>query len=305
MITHILPKRLQEALRNLDMSKLTEVRLRVGQPTVINYGQPFYLGSQGIVEKAQSAIKITYQELQDLVFIACEYSVYAHNEELKQGFVTLKDGVRVGICGEIVFDNDKIKTIKNFSSVNIRIPHLIKDCSLNILPYLFDEEKVFNTLIISPPGAGKTTYLRDIAYQFSENKVVNNILIIDERNEIASMLNGVNQLDVGMNADIYTNCSKQFGLINGIRTMSPQIIFLDELATQSDIDALDYAIGSGVGIFSTVHSTNIYTLQQKPLFKELLQNNIFERYIVLSTRKGVGTIEGVFDNNYVCLYGGI
>jgi len=302
MLIQILPTRLKSAIEKLDINKITELRLRVGQACVIYYGNRFYLGSSGIVESKEQALITTLQELQDIVFSACEFSVYAHNDELKQGFVTLKNGIRLGICGEIVADKNTVKTIKNFSSLNIRIPHSIENCSLNILPYLYDDNNVYNTLIISPPGAGKTTMLRDLALQFSKKNIVDNILIVDERNEIASMNGGISQLNVGSNVDVYSSCSKQFGLINGIRTMSPQIIFLDELATSQDLDALDYAIGSGVGIMATVHSMNIYTLQQKPLFQNLLKAGVFDRFIVLSTRNGIGTIEGVFDKNNVCLF---
>lgn len=295
MLSSILPKDIWDVVRNLDLSKLTEIRIRVNQPVVIKYGTAYYIGKSGITESKQNAIYSTQSMIKDIVFSACQHSIYAHNEELKQGYVTLTNGVRIGICGEIVWDNDVIKTIKNFTSINIRIPHSIPKCSLNIIPYVFDNA-LHNTLILSPPGAGKTTMLNDLGRQIGSLGLAENILVVDERKEIARDLECVE------NIDIYQNCSKTFGIINGIRTMAPDVILLDELITTTDINSLNFAISSGVVFIATTHCASMAELDKKPIFRPILDLGVFDRFVVLSKRLGPGTIEGVFNENKKCIY---
>ncbi len=303
MFNGILPEKINRALDCLQHKGIREIRIRVGYPIIVDFGALYFLGETGIVDDAHKALTCSFRELQDIVFKACECSVYAHNEELKMGYVTLSGGQRVGICGELVFENGYVKTLKNFSSVNIRIPHQIKNCSLNALSYLYNENKVYNTLIISPPGAGKTTFLRDLCCQLSNKFIVKNILVIDERGEIASCLNGQPQMNVGMTTDVYTHCTKSFGLENGIRTLSPEVIAMDELAKPADVEALNYAIGAGVKILATAHATNIEDFLKRPYLKPLVKEKVFERVVVLSTRNGAGTLEGIYNENQICING--
>lgn len=302
MLKSILPARFIRSLDFLKVDKLNEIRLRANSPTIVYYGGRYFLGESGLADSSKDALKVTIQELNDIVFRACECSVYAHNEELKQGFVTLQNGIRIGICGEIVMDNGNIKTIKNFSSLNIRIPFQVKDCSLKALPYLHNENGIFNTLVIAPPGAGKTTFIRDLSAQLSDKFIAKNLLIVDERNEIGAVFDGKKSLYIGNYSDIYSSCTKEFGIINGIRTMSPDVIILDELANKNDIDALFNAIGCGVKVVATTHSKDYYELQTKPFFREILKMCVFERFVVLSNIQGVGTLESIWDKDSTCLY---
>ncbi len=302
MLKNILPMRFNRSLDFLKVDKLSEIRLRVGQPTVLNYGGRYYLGENGLADNEQNSLKVASQELNDIIFRACECSVYAHNEELRQGYITLNNGVRIGICGEVVIENNEVKTIKNFSSVNIRIPHEIKNCSLNALPFLYDESGVYNTLVIAPPGAGKTTFIRDLTANLSDKFIAKNILVVDERNELGAVLNGKAGLYLGKFADVFSGANKQFGIINGIRTMTPEVIVLDELITAQDFEAIRYTMGCGVKVIATTHSKDLFDLAHKPFFKDLLKENAFERFVVLSNRRGAGTLEGVWDKNNTCLY---
>ena len=301
MLSDILPPRFIRALDFLHHNGLREIRIRVGQPVIVDFGSLFYLGENGLTDDKEKALICLYQELEEIVFKASEFSIYAHNEELKQGFISLAGGYRVGVCGEIVYENNQIKTLKNFSSVNIRVPHEVKNCSLNSLPFLYNEQGVYNTLIIAPPGAGKTTFLRDLCFQYSSRFITKNNLIIDERGEIASVINGRPQFEVGENTDVYTRCSKKFGLENGIRTLTPEVVFMDELARPEDIDALDYAIGAGVKIVATAHSSSIGEILSKPYFSHILKNKVFKRFVVLSSRDGAGTFEGIYNENQICI----
>ncbi|MBO5102786.1 MAG: stage III sporulation protein AA [Clostridia bacterium] len=304
MLKNVLPARYCHSLDFLNLDKLYEIRLRVNSPTTINYGGRFFLGENGLAETEQEAIISNERELNDIVFKACECSVYAHNEELKQGFITLNNGARIGICGEIVSDNNVVKTIKNFTSLNIRIPHIVKNCSLNALPFLHNENGVFNILIISPPASGKTTFLRDFASQISDKFIARNVLVVDERNEITACNGAKPTLYVGKFTDIFSGCTKQFGITNGIRTMSPEVVLLDEIAEKCDIEALLNVVGAGVKFVASTHSKDLEDLKNKPLFKEFLKLKVIERFVVLSNRKGAGTLEYIFAQDFTCLYCG-
>ncbi len=301
MFDDFLPERVSRALDFLSKKGLREIRIRVKMPIVVDFGALYYLGENGIVGDKEEALKCSFQEVQDIVFKACECSVYAHNEELKLGYISLPDGMRVGVCGEVVCENGEILTLKNFSSIAIRIPHQVPNCSLKALSYLYDESGILNTLVISPPGAGKTTFLRDLCYQFSSKNLVKNLLIIDERGEIAALKNGEPQLCVGNFCDVYANASKQFGLENGIRTLTPDVIVMDELAKPDDIKALNYAIGSGVKIVASTHASSIEDFLEKPIFSDIISKKVFKRVVVLSTKDGAGTLEGVFNENQICI----
>ena len=305
MIYDILPDRISRAMQNLDKNKITEIRLRVSQPIVLEYGGRFYLADNGLSNDISDAMRPTFKEIYDIVFKACESSIYAYNDDIKQGFVTLQNGVRIGICGDVVMDNGQVKTIKNFSSLNIRIPHLVKNCSLNILQYLYDNSSVvYNTLLLSPPGAGKTTFIRDLCTHFSDKHIAKNILIIDERREISASLNGQHSLYCGNYVDVYSGGNKEQCITNAIRTMSPELIVLDEISTRSDATALLSLVGAGVKFLATTHCLNLEELWAKPILKEVLDTAVIERFVVLSSRQGPGTIEYVFDKNKSCLFFG-
>ncbi len=288
-----LPERVKRSLEFLQIEYLQELRLRVGKPSVIKYCGKKWLGECGISQDECDVIIADAKELADIVYKACECSVYAHNDQLRSGFVTT-GGIRIGICGRVVTQGEQITTLKEFSSLNIRFPHQVKDCSLKVVSYLIDDASICSTLVISPPGGGKTTFLRDLARILSVRNIASNVLILDERDEFGCMQQGKCQLDVG-NADIYSGVSKEWGLINGIRALAPEVIVLDEIITRGDVTAIKYAIGSGVKVMASAHSTDWEELSSKPILKEVLDSKIFDRIVVLSQRNGVGTIESVLD----------
>ncbi len=299
MIERYLPITVGQAIAKLNLAKLKEIRMRIGYPIVVDYGGVYYLSSNGVTDVISKSIICDMSMIDFVIAHACENSIYAYNEEIKQGFITVEGGIRIGLAGTCVSEKDTIKTIKNLSSINIRLPHEIKDCSLKILEFI-TEPQISNTLILSPPGAGKTTLLRDLAFQISQ-RYIKNVLIIDERNEIANVVNGFSQYKLGIFCDIMTNCTKQFGLENGIRSMRPDVVMTDEIANIEDINAVLYAQGCGVKVIATTHCDNLENLQTKKDFEQLLSNRAFNRYIVLSSRNGAGTIEGVYDKNFKCL----
>ncbi len=303
MFEEFLPIRVAKALNLLNRKGLREIRIRVKQPVMVDYGTVFYLSENGLCDQKEYALICSYEEMQEIIFKACECSIYAYAEELKMLFVSLKNGQRMGVCGEVVYDeNGNVKTVKNFSSIAIRIAHQIPNCSLKALTYLSDENGFVSTLILSSPGCGKTTFLRDLCYQLSNKNMVKNLLLIDERGEIASNNQGEVFFNVGEKTDILSFTTKSFGIENGIRVFAPNVIAMDELARSEDVDALNFAIGSGVKIIATAHAQNIKDFSKKPLFKKMFESKVFDRFVVLSNRDGVGTLEGIYNANMGCLY---
>lgn len=295
MLGKILPSNIFNAIdTRLNYNELNEIRLRAGQPVVVFIsGRPYYLAETGVTTSLDKAITITKMDIENVIFNASGFSIYSVNEQIKKGFIIVEGGIRIGICGSVVCENEQIKTITDFSSLNIRIPHEVKNCCLPVFAQLVGEYNVRNTLILSPPGCGKTTFIRDFVYQLSERNYCLNVLILDERGEIFA--NG--QMRVGKFADVLSFINKKEGFENGIRAMCPNLIVTDELGFDKDIEALKYAMNCGVSVVATVHASNIEELKNKQGFKDLLVNKYFSRYVILSSKQGPGTVEGVYNEN--------
>ena len=191
--------------------------------------------------------------------------------------------------------------MKDFSSINLRFPHEVRNCSLNALNYLTENGQVLNTLIVSSPCGGKTTFIRDICYQLGQKNFPLNVLILDERNEISASIKGVPTMNIGKFSDVLLYSNKKIGFENGIRSMSPNLIVADEIGNREDIESLIYASNSGVNIIASAHAKDIIELKEKYLFNEILNKKIFKRFVVLSQKNGAGTIEGIFDDNFIRL----
>ncbi|MBE5745855.1 MAG: stage III sporulation protein AA [Clostridiales bacterium] len=303
MLENILPTSIYEILeKHLNYSKIYELRLRLDKPIVVNYSSKFYyLSLEGLTNLEENAIIGTKHLIDSIVLKASNYSIYSINEDIKRGYITLNNGIRIGLAGEVVSENELVKTIKDFNGLNIRIPHEIKNCSLNILNYIVDNGQVFNTLIISSPCGGKTTFIRDICYQISNKNYPLNLLLLDERNEISATYKGKNTMNIGKFTDVIVYGNKKLGFENGIRSMSPNVIITDEIANKEDVDAINYAVNCGVSIVATTHAKDLEDIKAKKLFADVLYKKIFKRYIVLSQKNGAGTIEGVFDENLIRL----
>ena len=294
-----MPDSVGEAIgKHLKYDKVYELRLRLNKPVLVNYcGRYAHLTAEGLSDQPDNAITLDRKAMEGLIYKASGHSIYAFNDQIRQAYITIAGGVRIGICGEIVFENNAVKTIKNFTSVNIRIPHEIKNCSLNALKYIADGQ-IHNTLVISPPGAGKTTFLRDLCAQFAKLTPVQNTLVLDERSEIAAVANGTPCLDVGLYTDVMSGCTKQFGFEQGIRSLRPDIIVTDELGSPADIASLAVAAACGVKIIASAHAYDHIDLSINPNFSEVVKKRLFKRFVVLSNRRGPGTYEGIYDENF-------
>lgn len=303
MLKDILPIEIYNALylKNND-SEINEIRIRVEKPIVVFCNtRSYYLSENGLCSNLNQAIFADKSLIEDIVFRASEYSIYSVNEQMKQGFINYKNGIRIGLCGDVVID-DKVKTIKNFNSLCIRLPHMVRNCSLPIFNQILNNGNINNTLIISPPGAGKTTMLRDLIYQFSYHNYPYNIFIADEKGEISSF--NINK-GLGNFYDSICYLNKKDSIILGIRNMNPDIIFTDEIGYEKDFEALEYALNCGVKVVATMHANDIEDLKNKPGFERLLALKYFKRIIVLTKENGIGTIEGVYKENLIKIYGGI
>ncbi len=297
VLEKILPKYIIAMFSKLNLEKLYEIRLRSRAPLLINYGGDYkYIGTSGVISDTPDGAFIIGQEIPQIVLArACEFSLYAHNNRLKDGYVSLEGGIRIGVAGETVYEGNEVKTIKNVTSVNIRLPHHIAGCSDKIFRFLFDEQNTpLGALIISPPGAGKTTMLRDISRNFSTCKKVYNVAIADERCEIAAVNFGIAQLDVGFNTDIISACKKKYAFECAVRTLTPDVLITDEIATSDDLSACIEAAGSGVAVIASAHAKDVEELRQKLRFREYM-DFAFKRFVILSCRCGKGTIEQVCD----------
>jgi len=284
-------------IKNFNFNDITEIRMRVNQKLIIVIKNKKYF----LYNENKEYVIVSKLTIDNFIKRACENSIYAYNQNICEGYLTIPGGIRVGICGEVVSEDNKIKTIKNFQAINIRIPHIIKNCSLIALDYLVDSD-IKNTLILSSPGSGKTTFLRDLIYQFSNICPNKNILIADERNEICSMENGKLNLDVGNFCDIYTNCSKKFAFTKGIRSMRPDVIVTDELDLENDLSIILEAINCGVNVVATIHAKDIEQLKKKFKFDYVLEHRFFSRFVVLTSDEGPGTLTKIYDERLNLIY---
>lgn len=300
MIENILPNIILNKLEKYNLKDIYEVRLRRNAPVVINYqGRNINLTNY-----SNEKIFVDNQIIEYVLKKATEYSLYAFNNQIKQGFITARGGLRLGVAGESVnSDNFMPTTIKNISSINIRVPHEVIGCSSLAFKYLyFKDSGIKNTLIISPPGAGKTTLLRDIARNLSNVDRIFNCLVVDERYELASVVNGEAMLDVGEYSDIVSGANKMFAFTNAIRSMRPDVILTDELMGYDDVEACKRAVNSGVKVVASVHASSHRELQNRIEFKEIFNSRIFERFVVLSGADKPGKIETILDENFNCIH---
>ncbi len=247
----------------------------------------------------KSIYKPTIEDINQTIETMGDYSIYALEQEMKNGFITLKGGFRVGITGKVIVEDDKIKTIKNISSINIRIAREIKGCSDKILKYV-NKPSIKSTIIISPPNCGKTTLLRDIIRNISDYK--ENVGLIDERSEIAGTYMGDIQLDVGKRTDVLDRCPKSEGMIMLLRSMSPSVIAVDEIGSDKDIEAIEKIANSGIKIICTIHAYNIEDIKQKCNIKNILNKKVFERYIVLTREDGLCKIDKIYNQDLIDIY---
>ena len=293
MLSKILPEKIFKILdEKVNLKAVNELRFRADKPIVVCVsGKNYFLTENGVSSNLNNALFASKIAIEDIIFRASECSIYSVNEQIKRGFIVTDGGIRIGIGGNVVEENGQIKTMTNFSSCNMRFPHNVKNCSLCAYPFIVHDDKIENTLVISPPNAGKTTFLKDFVSQLSERKLSYNVLLLDERGELD------NNIDSNF-FDKIAFSTKKVGFENGIRSLSPDLIVTDEIGQEEDIDAIIYAITSGISVLATTHADSMETFLKKPLFQRVIKDKVFKRYVLLSKRNGPGTLEGVYNENF-------
>lgn len=285
----------------IDFNKLQEIRLRAFKPLIMIYNNKEYFVTKdsSLTDHDGNAYMVTKNEIKETMEYVSNYSLYAYEEEIKQGFLTIQGGHRIGIAGKVILENNNVKNIKYISFINVRLSHEVKGCADDLLDHIYGEGGVRHTLIISPPRCGKTTLLRDIIRQISDGAKGNpgvSVGVVDERSEIAACYMGVPQNDLGVRTDILDCCPKAKGMLMMIRTMSPAVVAVDEIGMSGDIEAIKYVINCGCKLIATVHGSSIEDICTKPHLNKLIKDNIFECFIVLDNVGKIGNIKGIFNN---------
>ncbi len=259
-----------------DSMAVEEVRLRVNKEVMVKCSKGmFYLGQAGkLSSDEKDGIICRKEDIDRSLELMSDYSLYAFNEEIRNGFITLPGGHRVGVCGQAVWDEDGIKTIKNICFMNVRIARECKGCASKFMNFLYDAEGHFvSTLILSPAGYGKTTILRDIIRNVSNNGI--NVSVIDERSELAACYKGVPQNDVGICTDVLDMAPKSKGIIMMLRAMAPEVIAVDEINATEDMKAIQTSRACGAALLCTAHGD--CRIWENSLTKE----GIFDRYVYI------------------------
>lgn len=253
---------------------IQEIRLRVNRPISIVYGfKMSYLTSNGnFTCNTKDAVIAYAEEINQCFEAVCQYSVHSFKNEICEGFVVLKGGHRVGLCGTAVINNNAIENIKNISSLNYRISHQLKGCAEKLYAQIF-QQGLQNILISGAPMSGKTTLLRDITRLLGDNYKT---AVIDERGEIAAAWKGIPQNDIGINTDVFDSYPKAEGISTAIRVMSPQVVICDEIGGEKDIIAIKEASYCGVYVVATIHAESVNDLIKRA------GTDVFDKIVFLS-----------------------
>lgn len=280
--------------------RLSEIRLRVGRPILlVENGRELMVDRSGILTLHKERARcVTQEEIQALVQHICHYSVYAFEDEIRQGFITVPGGHRVGLAGQAVLNPDgEIKTIKQISFLNIRISHEVPGAADTVLPYIYEKGVPGNLLILSPPGCGKTTLLRDLIRQISNGNPYGagmSVGVVDERCELAGAFLGVPQNDLGMRTDVLDACPKALGMMLLLRSMSPQVIAVDELGGSDDFRALLSAAACGCRILATAHADAPDSFFRRNGAMQLWQERLFRHVLLLGKEDGKPVVKRVY-----------
>ena len=301
-VLEALPDNIREMIRGIPTDvrlDLEEIRIREDRPLMVySHGKGYFVckGSK-LTTHMESAYRATDRDIRCILQLISDYSIYAFDEEIRNGYITLRGGHRVGMAGKIVLDNGKIQAMKYINSFNIRISREVIGSADKLIPYLISGRDVFHTLILSPPQMGKTTLLRDIARKLSNGfpgfRAVK-VGIVDERSEIAGCWQGIPQRQVGVRTDILDGCPKAEGMMMLIRSMSPNVIITDEIGRSEDVAAIREALNAGIRVITSAHASDLQDARVRPVLSQLLDCRIFQRIAVLGGSLGVGTLEKVY-----------
>ncbi|TKC19864.1 stage III sporulation protein AA [Robertmurraya kyonggiensis] len=291
-VLKMLPRRVVEQLEQLPpllLNEVEEIRIRIHRPIEVAVkGAPRFLP---YIVKEDDAIHLLNK--------ISHFSIYTLEEELRRGYVTISGGHRIGLAGKVILEQGAVKAIRDVSSFNIRIAREKIGIAEQLTPYIY-ENGWLHTMIIGPPQTGKTTLLRDFARIISGGNptfLPEKVGIVDERSEIAGSVHGIPQLTFGPRIDVLDACPKAEGMMMMIRSMSPDVLVVDEIGRKEDCDAILEAIHAGIKLFMTTHGNSLDEVSNRPILKPLIEMGIFQRFIELSRLEGPGTVTSIKDGN--------
>ena len=281
-VVSMMPQNLRSVLEKLPpqvRKQVEEIRLRQGFLPTVLYGE----GEQDVGDKL-----VTGQLLRQVLEQASQASAHTVLDQVQRGFLTLRGGHRMGICGTAVMRDGQVATLREISSLSLRIARAVVGQAETLLPQLVEGERLQNTLIFAPPGAGKTTLLRDLVRGLSDGAVMPplRLAVADERGEIAAMWQGVPQLYVGRHTDVLDGCDKATAVSILLRGMNPQVIAMDEITQKGDVEAMVQAVGCGVSLLATAHGESMEDLNRRPVYRALCGTGVFRRVVLLRGRGG-------------------
>ncbi|MBQ5840609.1 MAG: hypothetical protein IIW40_01505 [Clostridia bacterium] len=270
------------ALPPSQQDAVQEVRLRAGQPLRLSTPQgEWYVSFQGMTALRQPNILVCNKEQLEECFLRfCEDSIYAHQNELEQGFLTVEGGIRVGLAGTVAANGVKVNALQDINSLCIRLPREHRGCAVPLLPCLMDSGVVISTLLVGEPASGKTSLLRDAAAGLAARGL--RVTVVDERGE----LSGVNGL---MGCDVLRGCPKAAGIQQAVRCLAPQVIVFDELGDEEEMRAVIAGAHAGVAVISSLHGHRPEEVVHRPLVRELVRQRVFDRWVFLKGRGKPGT----------------
>lgn len=289
-LAEIFPERLRKILEGMKVptGDLQEVRIRAGRPVVARSGEREWISGQ-IMTETQVGEVLSYLG---------SYSIYAYEDEIRRGFLSLPGGHRVGLAGKVIMEEGRVKTISEVSSLNIRFAHEIKGCADELLPRLWTSGRLCHTLLASSPGKGKTTLLRDCIRQISNGTAGHRgmtVGVVDERSEIAGSFRGKPGNDVGLRTDVLDGCPKSEGMMMLIRSMAPEVVAVDEIGSEKDLEALKHVLHCGCILLATVHGDSMEELLKSPVMRQVVEDSMFERYVFLEKSGRAGQIRCVLN----------
>lgn len=301
-------KQIVEAIEEDFLKETEEIRIRIGKPLLIfARKREYFLKSDGAIShKIEEAYLVESNDVRHTLEKASKYSMYAFSEEIKNGFLTIEGGHRIGIVGKTVVENGLVKTIQNISALNVRIAHEVKGCSDIVLQYAVKKGNFYNTLLISPPACGKTTLLRDMVRQLSNGKkgifFGQTVGVVDERGEIAGCYKGIAQNDVGIRTDVLDCCPKAEGMLMLVRSMSPHIIAVDEIGKREDFVAIESIVNAGIELICTVHGNSLEDIKQRKILGDMVKRGVFHTIVVLTGKQRAGEIETIYNQKLEIVY---
>lgn len=278
-----IPDRIKDVLLRLDSDikiHTQEIRLRAGKPVALtvkgsqlfvtqNFGTSFGALGNMLVASAQ--------EVNESFIKFCRHSVYSHKSELSNGYLMLRGGYRAGVCGTAVIENGIITSMRDITSLNIRIAKEIKGCADDVI-------KSWNgggVLICGAPGSGKTTLIRDMVRQFSIGRAGEplKVAVVDTRGEIAASVDGLPQADLGSSTDVLIGCPKALGIEMAVRTLYPDIVVFDEIGNMEEVEAVAQGLNAGVKVVTTAHAGSLSDLSRRPQIKKLLETGAIDMLV--------------------------